>query len=535
MLPLRRPAASPQGAGAPTTPPTPTPRPGVPRSPPPPPQSDPSSISPWLRARAAAAATAASALVLFPTLIADASAAPTSTQTRLPPPPPLTQEERRAIDLFERSRVSVVNVTNLASRRDLYTTQLLEVPQGAGSGVIWSVPDAKEKAKAAAATTTPPASSDDDPAVGAVVVTNFHVVADSSDVRVSLYGGAEYAAKVVGADPDRDIAVLRLTRRADLLPPPGMALPPGGLGSGGGGSGNSGSGNNNSCEGGSGGIPCSGKDKNSDNNSKSTPSAAAPATPPPPAASSSSSSGLQPRLPPRQAPPSSPLVQPPRPLKAITLCAARPGGLSVGQRVYAIGAPFNLTFTFTSGIVGGIGREIQSISGRPILGAIQHDAPINPGSSGGPLLDTGGCFVGTNTAILSPSGASAGVGFAIPSELVASSVQQILDNGRVVRPVLGLSFAPDSSAEQLGVRGILVLSAREGGPAWRAGVRGTQRDDFGRLVLGDIVVAVDGAPVRSSSDLYAALDKSGVGKEMELTLLRGSETVTVSATLDPSS
>jgi S1-C subfamily serine protease len=165
----------------------------------------------------------------------------------------------------------------------------------------------------------------------------------------------------------------------------------------------------------------------------------------------------------------------------------------------------------------------------------QHDAPINPGSSGGPLLDTGGCFVGTNTAILSPSGASAGVGFAIPADLVASSVRQILETGRVVRPVLGLSFAPDSSAEQLGVRGILVLSAREGGPAWRAGVRGTERDGYGRLVLGDIVVAVDGAPVRSSSDLYAALDRSSVGSEMELTLLRGSETVAVSATLDPSS
>jgi len=166
---------------------------------------------------------------------------------------------------------------------------------------------------------------------------------------------------------------------------------------------------------------------------------------------------------------------------------------------------------------------------------VQHDAPINPGSSGGPLLDTGGCFVGTNTAILSPSGASAGVGFAIPADLVASSVRQILETGRVVRPVLGLSFAPDSSAEQLGVRGILVLSAREGGPAWRAGVRGTERDGYGRLVLGDIVVAVDGAPVRSSSDLYAALDRSSVGSELELTLLRGSETVAVSATLDPSS
>lgn len=209
--------------------------------------------------------------------------------------------------------------------------------------------------------------------------------------------------------------------------------------------------------------------------------------------------------------------------------------MAVGQRVFAIGSPFNLDFTFTSGIVGGVGREIQSVSGRPILGAIMTDVSVNPGNSGGPLLDTGGCLVGINTAILSPSGAFAGISFAIPADLAASSVEQILENGRVVRPVLGLSFAPDASAEQLGVRGILVLSAREGGPAWRAGVRGTQRDEYGRLVLGDIVVAVDGAPVRTSSDLYAALDRSAVGKEMRLTLLRGSETVTVSATLDPSS
>lgn len=528
----------------------------------PPPTSPPeqaAALSLWSRAQRTAAASLLSlALVAAPTPgVGNATAAAT-----LPAPPPLTQEERQAIDLFERARVSVVNVTNLAARRDLYTTQVLEVPQGAGSGVLWQVPPPASFSSSARRaplsssssssqspstpqdTAAPQSTNDQDPAVGAVVVTNFHVVADSSDVRVSLYGGAEYAAKVVGADPDRDIAVLRLTRRADLLPP-GAALPAG-VGAGGG--------NGGACEGGGGGIPCgggSGSGNGSGAPVETTPSSGGGAgssttTTPPEQQQQQQAPGatttpqpttpLQPRLPPRQAPPAAgPLVQPPSPLKPISLCAPRPNGLSVGQRVYAIGAPFNLTFTFTSGIVGGVGREIQSVSGRPILGAIQHDAPINPGSSGGPLLDTGGCFVGTNTAILSPSGASAGVGFAIPAELVQSSVAQILENGRVVRPVLGLSFAPDSSAEQLGVRGILVLSAREGGPAWRAGVRGTQRDEYGRLVLGDIVVAVDGAPVRSSSDLYGALDRSGVGKEMALTLLRGSETVTVTATLDPSS
>ena len=141
----------------------------------------------------------------------------------------------------------------------------------------------------------------------------------------------------------------------------------------------------------------------------------------------------------------------------------------------------------------------------------RQNQAINPGNSGGPLLDSSGCLVGVNTAIYSPSGANSGVGFAIPVDVVRSSVTQIIATGRVVRPVLGISFAPDASTEQLGVRGILVLSAREGGPAWRAGVRGTSRDDYGRLVLGDIITRVNGARIRSSSDLYRVLDKAQVG------------------------
>ncbi|KIZ00787.1 hypothetical protein MNEG_7178 [Monoraphidium neglectum] len=154
-------------------------------------------------------------------------------------------------------------------------------------------------------------------------------------------------------------------------------------------------------------------------------------------------------------------------------------------------------------------------------------------NSGGPLLDSAGCLIGINTAIYSPSGANSGVGFAIPVDVVRSSVSQIIETGRVVRPVLGISFAPDQSTEQLGVKGILVLSAREGGPAWRAGIRGTSRDDYGRLVLGDIITRINGARIRNSSDLYRVLDKAEVGQQLDIQVLRGDAEEHLAATLEP--
>lgn len=158
---------------------------------------------------------------------------------------------------------------------------------------------------------------------------------------------------------------------------------------------------------------------------------------------------------------------------------------------------------------------------------MQTDAAINPGNSGGPLLDSAGCLIGINTAIYSPSGASAGVGFAIPIDLVSSSVEQIIKYGKVERPFIGVAFAPDQSSEQLGVKGILVLNAREGSPAAKAGIQGTSRDSYGRLVLGDIIIGINGTPVRSASDLYKILDKTKVGdtlqvkKQLECTCVLG--------------
>lgn len=207
--------------------------------------------------------------------------------------------------------------------------------------------------------------------------------------------------------------------------------------------------------------------------------------------------------------------------------------LMVGQRVYAIGNPFGLDHTLTTGVISGLGREIQSgNTGRPIDGIIQTDAAINPGNSGGPLLDSSGRLIGINTAIYSTSGSSSGVGFALPSDMVSGIVEQIIKFGRVTRPVLGITFAPDAAVEQLGLGGVLVLDAREAGPAWRAGVKATSRDESGRLILGDVIVELDGNLIKDSSDLYRTLDKLTVRQQVRMKVMRGENKVDLDLTLD---
>ena len=174
--------------------------------------------------------------------------------------------------------------------------------------------------------------------------------------------------------------------------------------------------------------------------------------------------------------------------------------------------------------MSGLGREIASgVTGRPIGGAIQTDAAINPGNSGGPLLNSGGQVVGINTAIYSSSGTSSGVGFALPSDLVAGAVEQIIATGHVTRPVLGISFAPDAVVAELGLGGVLILDAREGGPAAKAGLHSTKRDASGRLLFGDVIVAIDGAPIKTSGDLYKKLDEHAVGDVLKVGVERAGE------------
>ena len=191
--------------------------------------------------------------------------------------------------------------------------------------------------------------------------------------------------------------------------------------------------------------------------------------------------------------------------------------LQVGQKVFAIGNPFGLDHSLTTGVISGLGREIESVSRRTIRDVIQTDAAINPGNSGGPLLDSHGHLIGVNTAIYSPSGASAGVGFAIPVDTVNRVVTQIIRKGVVERPALGVRI--DTYADG-GVRGVLVGQLVAGGPAVAAGVRS-----------GDIILAVDGAETKTASQLIRLIEKHAVGDTVKLTILRGEQNVSIDVTL----
>ncbi len=201
--------------------------------------------------------------------------------------------------------------------------------------------------------------------------------------------------------------------------------------------------------------------------------------------------------------------------------------LQVGQSVFAIGNPFGLDHTLTTGVISGLGREIQAGDGRRITDVIQTDAAINPGNSGGPLLDSSGRLIGVNTAIFSPSGAYAGVGFAIPADTVLQIVPQLVEFGRVVRPVIGIVTAPEAVTKNL-VRefhldsgGVLVLEVAPDGPAAEAGIQPTTVNESREVVLGDMIVAVDDKPVESIDDLIDQLDKHQVGDTTRVTVVRG--------------
>jgi len=324
-------------------------------------------------------------------------------QTKLYP------DEQETIRIFNDATTSVVFITNLSSRRDYFTLDMTEVPQGSGSGFVWDQQGH--------------------------VVTNFHVVKGASDLRVTLGSQSTYPARVVGFDEDKDIAVVEIK------------------------------------------------------------------------------------------------AKPEETLRAIPLGSS--DKLLVGQTVYAIGNPFGLDHTLTRGVISGLQREIVSgNTGRPIRGIIQTDASINPGNSGGPLLDSNGNLIGMNTAILSPSGSSAGVGFAIPVDTINTTVNQLLKYGRIVRPQLGIAIAPDQTVRRVGKRGVLVLQVPPGSPAAAAGLQPTRRNSYGEIVFGDIITQVEGQRVEGMNDLYRVLDDCKVGQQINLKVFRDGEgEVTVPITL----
>jgi S1-C subfamily serine protease len=215
-------------------------------------------------------------------------------------------------------------------------------------------------------------------------------------------------------------------------------------------------------------------------------------------------------------------IQAPRE-KLVPIRVGTSAHLQVGQKVFAIGNPFGLDYSLTNGIVSALGRTIQGVSGATIFDVIQTDAAINPGNSGGPLLDSGGRLIGVNTAIYSPSGASAGIGFAVPVDTVNRVVPELILHGRVVRPVLGVALIDDNLNAQitqnLGVEGALIrqVSPRTGAAA--AGLLGV-RERAGRAVAGDVIQEIDGKPVKSASDLLGRLGSYKPGDVVTLTVWR---------------
>ena len=192
--------------------------------------------------------------------------------------------------------------------------------------------------------------------------------------------------------------------------------------------------------------------------------------------------------------------------------------LQVGQASYAIGNPFGLTRMLTAGVVSAVERHLPTARGREVRGVIQTDAAINPGNSGGPLLDSSGRLIGVNTAIISESGSSAGIGFAIPVDLLNRVVPQIIEHGRAPLPGIGIVPAEEHVAAQLGVRGVVVLGVRRGSPAEQAGLRPFEPRSG---AVGDIIIAADGQRTQTAAELAAVFEEVGGGKDVTLTVVRG--------------
>jgi protease Do-like 1, chloroplastic len=280
------------------------------------------------------------------------------------------------------------------------------VPQGSGSGFLWNKQGH--------------------------IVTNFHVIYGADAIKVTLADRSEYQAKLVGADPDHDLAVLQIQAPEIVLEP---------------------------------------------------------------------------------------------------LAIGTSHDLKVGQKVLAIGNPFGLDHTLTTGVVSALGRTIRSMTNRTIEGVIQTDAAINPGNSGGPLLDSAGRLIGVNTQIVSPSGAYAGIGFAVPVDTVNRIVPELVKFGKLIRPGLGVSLVPDALARRWGIKGVIIGKVSRGGAADRAGLKGARETVTGRVELGDIIVAVAGKPVMTIDDLMDVMEKHKVGDQVMVEILRANRRQTMAVTL----
>ena len=218
--------------------------------------------------------------------------------------------------------------------------------------------------------------------------------------------------------------------------------------------------------------------------------------------------------------------------KLSPISVGKSDNLLVGQSVYAIGNPFGLDQTLTTGIISALGREINSVANIPIRDVIQTDAAINPGNSGGPLLNSSGELIGVNTAIYSPSGASAGVGFSIPVKVVKWVVPELIEFGEVRRAQLGIELASERIMRQLRLEGVLVIHVVKNGAADKAGIRPTLRDRTGQILLGDIITGLNEAKIRSETDLFLELEKYQPGDIVTVKFTRDDELYEVDVVLD---
>jgi len=269
------------------------------------------------------------------------------------------------------------------------------------------------------------------------ILTNFHVVENAQKLTVSFGGDKVYPAKLVGSDPDTDLAVIKID-------PPATGLTV---------------------------VPLGDSDK-----------------------------------------------------------------LTVGQKVLAIGNPFGLDRTLTTGVISGLQRPIRARNNRPIDAAIQTDASINPGNSGGPLLDKFGRMIGINSQILSPAGGSVGVGFAVPVNMATRVVPQLIQFGEVRRPKLGANLLSVSSLGEQGVRlpvasGLVVRNVVPGLSAANAGLKGLSQDPTGSVTLGDIIVSIDGEKMDDSDDLFRYLDKKQIGDTIQVQVYRNGANATIAVRL----
>ncbi len=211
-----------------------------------------------------------------------------------------------------------------------------------------------------------------------------------------------------------------------------------------------------------------------------------------------------------------------KPSKLISVQAGTSKDLLVGQYSFAIGSPFGLDYTLTTGVISALGRKIDGIGGVKINDMIQTDAAINMGNSGGPLLDSSGQLIGMNTVIFSTSGSSAGLGFAVPVDTIKLIVPQLIKHGKLIRPGLGIGIVPDTMRQRLiqSDRGIIISYVDKKGGASEAGLKGMTQDKYGRIYLGDIIMSVDGQSVNNLDDIYQVLEKKKIGDFVDLKFIR---------------